>query len=264
MDTGRYFDGSAVHASEGVHEYAAELCRKYLAPGQRILELGSGSGALAKRLKQAGYDVLATDLEPEHEWIQKLDLNDWTDHDLGTFHAIVCVETLEHVENPRLILRQLHEMADPGALLIVSTPNITHAYSRLKFLATGEPYLFGRRHYYSTGHITLLPAWLLVQHCEAAGFRVLTTDAAGSFDSSPGVAGFLKRVLRPLWRVSTRQPWKRRRSLHLHRRARLEQHLETCRSRAPDVSADSGLSGSRLANPATGGLSCASQLFSRI
>lgn len=203
-DTGRYFAGSPIHASAGVHEYAAELCREYLDPGQRILELGSGSGALAKRLQAAGYDVLATDLEPEHEWIQELDLNDWQSQDLGTFQAIVCIETLEHVENPRLILRQLHELADPGTLLILSTPNVTHAYSRLKFLATGEPYLFGRDHYYSTGHITLLPAWLLAQHCEAAGFSIVRTDFAGELGYSRSFAGLLKRLLRPLWRASNR------------------------------------------------------------
>ena len=97
----------------------------------------------------------------------------------------MCLETLEHVENPRQVLRSIRSVLRPGDRLLVSTPNITHPHSRLKMFLRGAPYIFGPRHYYQPGHITILPDWMLTEHVRLAGF-----------DDDPGDHGRQHRVLR--------------------------------------------------------------------
>jgi SAM-dependent methyltransferase len=167
-----------------VHEYAVELVRTALPRGGRILEVGAGCGALACRLQDAGFDVVPTDLDPppDHDWIHRLDLDDpeWTEETRGPFDMVVCVETLEHVENPRQVLRSIRSLLRPGDRLLVSTPNVTHPHSRLKMFLRGAPFIFGPTHYHQPGHITILPDWMLTEHVRLAGFTDVTVTTGGS------------------------------------------------------------------------------------
>jgi SAM-dependent methyltransferase len=176
-----YYKGHSVHAAPGVHEYAVELVRAALPDGGRVLEVGAGCGALALRLRDAGLDVVPTDLDPPHEWIHRLDLDapEWSDETRGPFDMVVCVETLEHVENPRQVLRSIRSLLRPGDRLLVSTPNVTHPHSRLKMLLRGAPYIFGPRHYHQPGHITILPDWMLTEHVRLAGFDSIEVRTGG-------------------------------------------------------------------------------------
>jgi SAM-dependent methyltransferase len=180
----RSYQGHNIHAAPGVHEYAVELARQLLPEGGRILEVGAGCGALAVRLRAAGFDVVPTDLEPPHDWIHRLDIDEpeWTDQTRGPFDLVVAVETLEHVENPRKVLRSIRAVLRPGDRLVVSTPNITHPHSRLKMFLRGSPFYFGPAHYYQPGHITILPDWMLTEHVRQAGFDRIEVTTAGSAD----------------------------------------------------------------------------------
>ena len=198
----RSYAGHSVHAAPGVHEYAVALARRALPQGGRILEVGAGCGALATRLRAAGFDVVPTDLDPPHDWIFPLDLDEpaWRDETRGPFDLVVCVETLEHVENPRAVLRTLRSILRPGDTLLVSTPNIGHPHSRLKMLLRGAPYLFGPRHYYQPGHISILPGWMLTEHVRLAGFDRIEVTTAGSTDYS-GLRQVVHRVETALLRL---------------------------------------------------------------
>jgi SAM-dependent methyltransferase len=183
-ETGRSYRGHSIHAAAGVHEYAVELARTLLPQSGRILEVGAGCGALTLRMRDAGFDVVPTDLQPPHEWIHRLDLDapEWTDQTRGPFDLVVCVETLEHVENPRQVLRSIRSVMRPGDRLLVSTPNITHPHSRLKMLLRGSPVFFGPAKYYQPGHISILPDWMLTEHVRLAGFDRIEVRRAGSMD----------------------------------------------------------------------------------
>jgi len=164
-----------------VHEYAVDLVRAALPQGGRVLEVGAGCGALALRLRDAGFDVVPTDLDPPHDWIFPLNLDDpvWTDETRGPFDMVVCVETLEHVENPRQVLRSIRSLLRVGDKLLVSTPNITHPHSRLKMFLRGAPYIFGPAHYHQPGHISILPDWMLTEHVRLAGFDHIQVTTGG-------------------------------------------------------------------------------------
>jgi SAM-dependent methyltransferase len=178
-----------------VHEYAVELARAALPEGGRILEVGAGCGALALRLRDAGFEVVPTDLDPPHDWIHRLDLDEpeWTEETRGPFDMVICVETLEHVENPRKVLRSIRSLLRAGDKLLVSTPNITHPHSRLKMFARGAPYIFGPAHYYQPGHISILPDWMLTEHVRLAGFDRIEVTTGGDTDY-PGLRQLIHRI----------------------------------------------------------------------
>ena len=208
-DQGQSYRTLDIHAAPGVHEHALDMCRAVLSHGARILEVGAGSGALTLRLQDAGFEVVATDLEPNQPWIHALNLDDPTATAAvaGRFDMIVCVETMEHLENPRAALRLMRSLLDPGAQLLVSTPNVTHPHSRLKTLFDGAPWFFGTDAYYDTGHITPLPDWLLVEHLRSTGFEDIHLERAGDSGISSRIRTVAHRVEHAvLWLVGVRQP----------------------------------------------------------
>lgn len=183
-DTGRSYRGRAIHAADGVHEAALTLCQQFLRSEATILELGAGSGALAARFRDAGFNVVATDLEPASEDVRSLDLErldaDVEDWVAGLApDAIVAVEIVEHLENPRAALRQIRKLLPPGGVLVLSTPHVNHPASRVKALLTGDHFMFGAEQYYVTGHIAMLPDWLLAEHLRHAGFELTSFSFAG-------------------------------------------------------------------------------------
>src|SRR3954452_21313881 len=170
-ETHREYKGHTMHAAAGVHEYAVDLAKEALPQGGRVLEVGAGCGALALRMRDAGLGVVPTDLFPPHDWIHRLDLDapEWTDDTRGPFDMVVCVETLEHVENPRQVLRSIRSLLRPGDRLLVRTPNVTHPHSRLKTFLVGSPYIFGPEFYHQPGHIPIFPDCILTEHVRIAG-----------------------------------------------------------------------------------------------
>lgn len=180
-DLGRDYKGLSVHAAPGVHEHTVKMVERLAPPKARILEVGAGSGALALRLKDIGLDITATDLEPTQEWVYQFDLDDPEGNPAvtGPFDFIICVETIEHLENPRSALRLMRSLLTPGGTLLLSTPNVSHPHSRIKFLRKTNVMAFDPDAYYYNGHITVLPQWLLVEHLKHSGFKVQTIEYAG-------------------------------------------------------------------------------------
>jgi ubiquinone/menaquinone biosynthesis C-methylase UbiE len=59
------------------------------------------------------------------------------------FDLVTCSEVIEHLENYRALLREANRVLKPGGLLVVTTPNVLNAYSRLRYLVCGFANLFG-------------------------------------------------------------------------------------------------------------------------
>lgn len=164
------------------HEVALALLGD--APPCRVLDLGAGRGELCERLASRGHDVVAVEryaaqfraMAP----IVDADLNERWPFEPESFDCAMAVEILEHLESPRFFLRELFRVLRPGAVAVVSTPNITTLLSRGLFAACGQWDLFFNhpwrlRDPYSPlveGHITPLPRWLLEHHARSAGFSI--------------------------------------------------------------------------------------------
>ena len=108
----------------------------------KLLDVPAGKGTLVLRLKTLGYDVFCSDLYPqifkiEDTEIKLGDLDKTLPYENDFFDHIVCVEGLEHIENPANAVREFARLLKPGGLLVVSIPNIMNIEERLKWLFSG-------------------------------------------------------------------------------------------------------------------------------
>jgi SAM-dependent methyltransferase len=87
-------------------------------PPARVLEIGAGSGGLARALRAAGYDVLAIDPKSDSEDVRPVALAD-VDEPAGSFAAAVAVVSLHHVDPLEGSCRRLGELVQPGGTLVI-------------------------------------------------------------------------------------------------------------------------------------------------
>ena len=166
-------------AAEGVHEKVLELLAGRFEG--KLLDAPSGQGRLSLALKAKGFDVLALDIAPPNleGWgvtCQEADLNKALPCPDAAFDAAVCVEGIEHLENPHALVREFGRVLAPGGTLLVTTPNIQNMASRLKF------FLFGSFRYFNAkvdvadrslaGHINPMPFTELEMVLLRNGFEV--------------------------------------------------------------------------------------------
>lgn len=172
-------DGPRAYAD--THDVALRLLGASRGPA---LDLGAGRGELATRLVRRGLDVTAVEAyAAQYRGDAPLvvaDLAEQWPFDDASFGIACAVEIIEHLENPRAMLRELARVVRPGGVAIVSTPNLTSLLSRALFATVGQWDLFfdhpwRLRDPFTTevhGHITPLPRWLLSHHARDAGFEV--------------------------------------------------------------------------------------------
>jgi SAM-dependent methyltransferase len=87
-------------------------------PPARVLEVGAGSGALARALRSAGYDVLAIDPGSDNDDVRRVALAD-LEEEPGSFAAAVAVVSLHHVEPLEESCRRLGELLEAGGALVI-------------------------------------------------------------------------------------------------------------------------------------------------
>jgi 2-polyprenyl-3-methyl-5-hydroxy-6-metoxy-1,4-benzoquinol methylase len=110
-------------------------------PRGRVLDLGCGSGLVAAELRKQGHVVIGVEAAPEPETAARLDKLVVADLDAGLpaeaaeegpFDMVVAADVLEHLRAPDGLLRELHAVCTPDAVLVASVPNIGHWYPRLR------------------------------------------------------------------------------------------------------------------------------------
>ena len=126
-------------AHEAIYETVERILKD--APRSNLLDIPAGPGALAARLKEMGFEVSCCDLYPElftpDIEIRQGDLDGRLPYKDSSFEYIVCVEGLEHIENPANAIREFARLLKPQGELIVSVPNIMNIEERLKWLFNG-------------------------------------------------------------------------------------------------------------------------------
>jgi 2-polyprenyl-3-methyl-5-hydroxy-6-metoxy-1,4-benzoquinol methylase len=104
-----------------------------------VLDVPSGQGALSKKLEDIGFKVILGDIERRNILYKnnrcvQLDLNNTLPFKGSIFDYIVCVEGVEHLENPHGLIREFAKVVKKDGYLIISTPNVMTVKSRLRFL----------------------------------------------------------------------------------------------------------------------------------
>lgn len=199
------YQGLTIHALPGLHEFIFSKFKNIVAPSSRVLELAAGSGAMSLRLKDNGFEVTATDYVSSNFRLQE-DI-DFFEADLNanfsadreeTFDAIVAIEIIEHLENPRHFARQCFKILKKGGRIIFSTPNVDSAASIVSHIRRGTYQWFSDADYSHDGHISPLTQWQIDKCFKEAGFEFIYKGSFGNlyerFQGSPRLVLFSKLI----------------------------------------------------------------------
>jgi ubiquinone/menaquinone biosynthesis C-methylase UbiE len=136
----------------------ADAASHHVSAGGRILELGCGTGDLARFLSRAGFQVTGCDIsasmlthaatiEPVGavEWV-KLE-PDWQELPFsdGAFGAVVASSVLEYVGSPTAVLAECARVVRPGAVVISTVPDLAHPVRWLEGMVHAFTILPGAR-----------------------------------------------------------------------------------------------------------------------
>lgn len=155
---------------------------------KRVLELGCGSGATLAWLKQTGHCDEIIGVEYSHDASamarQQLDLivegnaEQLDFSELGRFDLVLCLDVLEHLRDPWLMLRRLRDLLTPTGQLIVSIPNIRHHSVLMPLLFKGE-WRYSDAGILDQTHLRFFTQKTAQSLIEQAGFEVTETHGAG-------------------------------------------------------------------------------------
>jgi SAM-dependent methyltransferase len=130
----------AALAHDAIHETVEALLRDE--PRGRVLDVPAGYGVLSYRLQELGFTVDCCDLYPEifqleGVEIRKGDLDAKLPYEDEAFDIVICVEGLEHIENPANAIREFSRLVKTGGTLVASVPNIMNIEERFRWLFSG-------------------------------------------------------------------------------------------------------------------------------
>ena len=113
---------------------------RFVKPNSRVLEIGAGSGAIAKHLVETNICKLVAlennpksveKLEKFCDSVHALDLNDtnWTKSmsKQGKFDHVIAADVLEHVYDPWAVLSGMKSMLSETGSIILSLPHAAHS-----------------------------------------------------------------------------------------------------------------------------------------
>lgn len=128
----------------GLHDFVVErVLARFAQPGERAIDLGAGTGLLATRMQELGWNALGADKNVSGFKaalpFQQVDLNDpefSKNLGEGQFSMVTAVEVIEHVEAPISLLRNARRLLKPHGRVVITTPNVDNVSARVKFLLT--------------------------------------------------------------------------------------------------------------------------------
>jgi 2-polyprenyl-3-methyl-5-hydroxy-6-metoxy-1,4-benzoquinol methylase len=211
MDDQANFEYSGVENLEAMEEavnyngFLLNTLKRHLS-GDDVLDFGAGGGAFALPLKADGVDVRC--VEPDERLRGRLAASeletyaDIAEVDLASVDCVYTMNVLEHIEDDRAMLGDIHDKIRPGGRLIIYVPAFNILYGKMDELV---------------GHFRRYRRDDLVEKVKAVGFAVEKAryvDSLGFFaalvfrwlgnDSgviSPRSVKLYDRLLFPLSRV---------------------------------------------------------------
>lgn len=210
-------DVAALERAESYLE-ALERARGHpLSPGDRVLEVGCGTAALAAVAARRGCAVVASDVSMRWLVLARKQLEEMgRDVELvccaaealpfwpETFDVVIAGDVVEHVADQRLFARECARVLRPGGMLFIATPNRyslgLEPHVRLwgvGFLPRGVA-----RHYVERArgapydHVRLLSSFVLRRLLEAEGFGVTIEAPAVPVESQRLARGVERELMR--------------------------------------------------------------------
>lgn len=176
-------------------------------PAARILDLGCSGGALAQRLSAAGHEVTGVDLvevpgvRQRTARFVRADLDNGIPPEVGDgFDVVLAADVLEHLREPRRLVRDARRVLRKDGSLVVCVPNVSHWYPRLR-VSLGF-FGYDQRGPLDRGHLRFFTRRSIVRLVEHEGFRVRDVASVGLPFEVLGIDGRPAAALRVLDRSS--------------------------------------------------------------
>lgn len=154
----------------------------------RLLDVGAGLGVFPFRMKQAGWDCVALDVDERlgahHRdviGVQALTGDVRTIEGVGTFELVSFNKVLEHVDEPVAMLSSVGRLLTPDGLVYVELPDGEAAEAEGK---EREEFLLGHKHVFSLASYARLIA--------NAGFELLTCERLREPSTKFTLRGFVR------------------------------------------------------------------------
>lgn len=159
-----------------------------LPAGSRVLDAGCGNGHFARELRERGLSVCGLDLEesgvlqarrlcPDIRFAVASVYDDIRALFGQEFDAVISLEVIEHLYDPRMFIRRIRECLSVGGLLVLSTPY--HGYLKNLLIALTGKFDAHVSPLWDGGHIKFWSPRTLCALLEEGGFRFQTLDGAG-------------------------------------------------------------------------------------
>jgi 2-polyprenyl-3-methyl-5-hydroxy-6-metoxy-1,4-benzoquinol methylase len=162
---------SAGQSATVIHDAVVQALTERGVRARCLVDVGCGTGSLRARVQSlceryVGADAIRHDGFPAGaEFVlANLDAGRVALPD-GACDVVACIETIEHVENPRGLMRELVRLTAPGGWLVVTTPNQLSVLSKLSLLSKNEFVHFQERPGLYPAHISALLEVDLVRMC---------------------------------------------------------------------------------------------------
>lgn len=188
---------------EIIYEKVIEVIRKYGSGNGQLLDFGAGQGDFLKKMSASafrymyhGVDLMYSKVTGANWYVQ--DLNKKLQFKDGQFDVVTCIEVVEHLENPRQMVRDLARVLKAEGLLVLTTPNNESWRAIISYIFRGHFVSFTNSSY--PAHITALnqtDLYRILQECGFKRMEVVCTDV-GMVPSLPNYTwqkislGFLK------------------------------------------------------------------------
>jgi 2-polyprenyl-3-methyl-5-hydroxy-6-metoxy-1,4-benzoquinol methylase len=161
-------------------------------PGKRLLDIGCGRGDKLELLQSLGWQAEGIELDPKavrQARARGLQVRQGTLADQqypnGSFHAITMTHVIEHISEPRSLLRECYRILKPGGRLFMVTPNLGSRLHRI--FCQDWRGLEPPRHF-----------WLFSSSC----LRTLVQDTGFSIDSLTTRACGAQFIYLQSWRLA--------------------------------------------------------------
>lgn len=172
-----------------IHSFLrAQRPETFTPTSSRLLDVGAGLGVFPYRMKQAGWECVALDMDPvlvEHiqdtVGICAVAADVTTVEGLGHFDLVTFNKVLEHTEDPISILASVKRLLRPGGYVYVELPDAEAAEIEGQ---NREEYLLGHIHVFS------FASYALMAH--NAGFSVIQCNRVREPSSKFTLRGFLE------------------------------------------------------------------------
>jgi 2-polyprenyl-3-methyl-5-hydroxy-6-metoxy-1,4-benzoquinol methylase len=151
----------------------------------KVVDVGCGQGGFQRYLDLTDREYIGVDIVryPEFPDAGKFIQSDLDRCEIklpDNYAEVVCsIETIEHLENPRAFMRELHRITAPGGIIIVTTPNQLSLLSKLTLVFKNQFNAFQETPGCYPAHITALLEIDLIRiaaECQLADIEIHYTN----------------------------------------------------------------------------------------